>query len=98
MIITLILAAAVAVPSPICAKLMGDFVKNDSDMAFAHRVNIQMLEVARVLKEPTGRPFDRIAEDDERYKLQGDRIMTLMLAHKCPPPDHVTGSPVSGAQ
>lgn len=27
---------------------------------------------------------------DEKYKAEGDRITTLLIANKCTPPDHVT--------
>lgn len=32
----------------------------------------------------------QLEKTDEKYKLQGDRITTLMIANKCTPPDHVT--------
>ena len=31
-----------------------------------------------------------ISSDDEKHLAKGDRITTLMMANKCPPPDHVT--------
>ena len=31
-----------------------------------------------------------LEETDAKYKAEGDRITTLLIANKCTPPDHVT--------
>jgi hypothetical protein len=100
MIITLILAAAVAAPSPICTQLAAEYAQTNASFALMHRVYQGRvdLELATGTVLATEQAIKQRNDSDEEFRLQGDRIMTLMLAHKCPPPAYLIGSPVGGAQ
>jgi hypothetical protein len=41
-------------------------------------------------REAVGKAQQKLEQTDARYKAEGDRIVTLIIANKCPPPDHVT--------
>jgi len=83
--IAILLAAALLSTSterPVCVKLTADFVENERLWAWVHNHN---LETAKFLPE-----YEKKLKDDDRdFALKADRIVTLIIANKCPAPDHV---------
>lgn len=93
----LILAAAAAptAPSP-CAKLSRDFTGNEVAYSISRRLEERLAESGHAYARATGDRSqadlyeDRIAKTDVEYRAKGDRLITLMIGHKCELPDHVT--------
>jgi hypothetical protein len=88
-------AAASATVSPTCTKLADDFVSNERFFAQMHQTDAELLKIEQQSPGPNARDrVDRARADlertDEKYKREGDRITTLLVANKCTPPDHVT--------
>jgi len=82
-----------------CAKLAKEFDQNERLMAVAHDFLQSNYELDRSFAEKVGNSMDwarvaasreKIRRSDEEFLANGDRITTLLLANKCPPPDHVT--------
>jgi hypothetical protein len=80
-----------AAAASVCANLSAEFEKNEKSFAIDHYLLTSELEVYQTRSGPEARQIeDDLRHDTEQYMAKGDRITTLLLANKCPPPDHVT--------
>lgn len=84
--------------TPVCAKLQNDFDSHEKFWSMLYPgINTEVQQAGEMLAI-TGAVRERIRLDkarDEASKFEremsekADRIVTLMIAHKCTPPDHV---------
>lgn len=89
--LTLILSAAVAASSPVCAKLEKQLESHERMWANIHQSNRQMISLFfNADDQERYNQYRGIAANDDRDLAdKADRIVTLILANKCKAPDHV---------
>lgn len=82
-----------------CSRLAADYNGNEWQMAMMHDINTDLhridLEAVKEIGTAEARAeaeksAQKIKADDDEYLVKADRIVTLMLAHRCEAPDHVT--------
>ena len=85
-------------PTQICQNLTREFDRNEAKMALIHDVNRSVFEAERKFREAVNdqrsrsdelQALKQITADDQIHLIASDRIVTLILANKCVPPDHV---------
>jgi hypothetical protein len=95
---TLLLLASAAAPSPICQKLDAEFHSSEKFWGFFSRTKREVYNAAVVMAKATGDFRDNyrarvdlqdLEQFDRAQAEKADRILTIMLANKCTPPEHV---------
>lgn len=91
---------AVALQAPVvetpCQKLTRDFASNEVTYSIIYDANQSLLAADQGFAAATGdhsgvsRRLASNAVTDEKFKADGDRIISLMAGHSCRLPDHVT--------
>lgn len=85
-------------PTQICQNLTKEFDRNEAKMALINDVNRLLFEAAKKFSDAVNdqrsrsdalQALRKISTDDEINLVASDRIVTLILANKCTPPDHV---------
>ena len=96
MVIVILLAMQGATTENACEKITRDFVRNEITFSIIHDVNQKLLISELDFGKATGdysafnRSSARMRTSDAEFEAKGDRITTLLSAHSCPLPDHVT--------
>lgn len=96
MISTILLAAALST-SPTCLKLEKELASTEKYWGVIHGVNQRLRDInlqahaevpSRDTYENLQRSIRTIRDEDQEFERTTDRIVQIMLANKCTPPDH----------
>jgi hypothetical protein len=97
----LLLLASSAPASAVCDNLSQNFVSNEKVWAILHDTRHDVAKASDAAAAVTkatidirraAREWEELKKLDREYAEEGDRIITLMVAHKCTPPDHVASA------
>lgn len=90
--LVLLLAGAVPEQASTCAKLQATFESNERTYAVIDRHLRRTGELSpfREIRRVELQQDQRRKDNAEDFKVEGDRITTLLIANHCQPPDHVT--------
>lgn len=94
--IALAVALQVPVAETVCQKLTRDFASNEVTYSVIYDANQKLLAADQAFAAATGnhsgvtRRLASNAITDEKFKADGDRIISLMAGNGCRLPDHVT--------
>lgn len=94
LVAALAMQASAPTPSP-CEKLLRSFAENEVTFTVIDNANQAMLKADQNYANATGdlnvvsRRLRTIADTNEKFLQNGDRIVPLLVGQGCPVPDHV---------
>lgn len=85
------LLIALASSSLTCENLHKDLAAHEKLWSIMHNLQSKLVQSSQQID--TGYQYEmkrkKLENDDAKFALQADRIVTLIVANKCTPPDHV---------